>query len=258
MKIQHIVDGTVLWYKGGLIETFKYIFSLLKRTQSVAVVFDVGKSQKAEFVASYKKKELTQKELEKRKELFKDYALGIKLLNYIVPTFWFKGYEGDELIYNYIFAKRFHFDYNGDFCIHTIDRDLLQLVDENTKVYLMDIKKIVDLENFKRVIGFTQSDFILYKIFTGDASDNIKPIISKEEFIKYGKDKEKLFNLVLERDKLTEFLENVYLISLKVPNEVLLEYIVAKIKTWKKDLETFKIEIKEKKLDMILEICDFF
>lgn len=81
-----------------------------------------------------------------------------------------KGYEADDLIGT--LAKR----YNEEVIIVSGDRDVLQLVDSSTRVYIT--KKgvsdviIYDLEKLKEE-NFTPNKIIEYKALAGDHSDNI-------------------------------------------------------------------------------------
>ena len=79
--------------------------------------------------------------------------------------------EADDLIAHYCINKK----QNEIITIYTADRDLLQLVEENVKVFLMDKKEIV---NQKTVITTRELEYLpinvcLVKILIGDSSDNI-------------------------------------------------------------------------------------
>jgi DNA polymerase-1 len=60
----------------------------------------------------------------------------------------------------------------------SVDKDLLQLIDENTKVYNPIKKQIINKNNFLNIIGVELKDFIKYKALLGDESDNISGIES--------------------------------------------------------------------------------
>lgn len=228
--------------------------------QQVLVVFDVGKSHKKRIDKEYKKRILTKEQKELRKTLFEDYDLMISLLNYVVPVFYKEGYEGDELIYNIIYAYRYCFEKYPEFYIHTVDWDLLQLIDKKVKVVLIDSRRIVDEKNFKQVTKFEDTvDFLLYKILAGDASDNIEGILQDKVFIenclKNGLEgKEKLFKEVIKQDKLRDFFRNVFLVIL-VPQGELIDYITAKLRTWRRDLRKFREEVLKRKLSGLVDYC---
>ena len=90
-------------------------------------------------------------------------ALGVKILTK-------EGYEADDIIGT--LAKRF----DEDTIIVSGDRDVLQLVDDNTRVFntkrgVSDIK-VYDLISLEEE-GFTPKKIIEYKALAGDHSDNI-------------------------------------------------------------------------------------
>ncbi|MBC8147137.1 MAG: hypothetical protein H8E98_04055 [Bacteroidetes bacterium] len=65
---------------------------------------------------------------------------------------------------------------DGDIVILSTDRDFLQLVDKRINVW-SPIKKILyDIDTIKEEFGVSPNNFLLYKIFVGDDSDNIPGI----------------------------------------------------------------------------------
>ena len=63
---------------------------------------------------------------------------------------------------------------NDDFVIVSVDKDLLQLVSPNTKVY-SPIKKVeYNTINFESLLKVSHDKFLLKKAIIGDVSDNIK------------------------------------------------------------------------------------
>jgi DNA polymerase-1 len=76
--------------------------------------------------------------------------------------------EADDIMH-YISVKN-----TDENIIVSSDRDILQLVNENTKIF-NPIKKITyTKDNFESLIGNPIKDFVLIKAITGDNSDNIK------------------------------------------------------------------------------------
>lgn len=65
---------------------------------------------------------------------------------------------------------------NENKIIYTRDRDLLQLLDDKTKVYLQDKKLMVTLDNFHRHFNYHYSNVSIIKVIAGDQSDNIAGI----------------------------------------------------------------------------------
>lgn len=83
-------------------------------------------------------------------------------------------FEADDLIGTMSLLAKEHFD---EVDIISGDRDLLQLVRDNVKVFLTK-KGITDLEeynkdNFNSLMGFSPSQLIDYKGLIGDSSDNL-------------------------------------------------------------------------------------
>ena len=61
----------------------------------------------------------------------------------------------------------------GTNIIVTVDKDLLQLVSENTFYYNPVKKVLIDKTNFEELVGVKPENFLLYKAILGDVSDNI-------------------------------------------------------------------------------------
>jgi DNA polymerase I len=53
------------------------------------------------------------------------------------------------------------------------DKDLLQLVNENTHVFMPVKDVIVNLQNFESFAGVEKKDFLMFKCMVGDVSDNV-------------------------------------------------------------------------------------
>lgn len=62
---------------------------------------------------------------------------------------------------------------DGENVVVTTDKDLLQTVSENTKIFSPIKKKEVTLENFEEYTGVKKEYYISYRAVTGDKSDNI-------------------------------------------------------------------------------------
>tara|TARA_R100000908_G_scaffold64295_2_gene47707 strand:- start:9139 stop:10197 length:1059 start_codon:yes stop_codon:yes gene_type:complete len=58
----------------------------------------------------------------------------------------------------------------------TSDRDLCQLVHENVRMYMIDLKDYVYVNNFKKRFGYHYENVAVIKILCGDNSDNIKGV----------------------------------------------------------------------------------
>lgn len=64
----------------------------------------------------------------------------------------------------------------GPNVIVSADKDLLQLIDENTSVYAPRKKLLIDNKNFEENVGMSIKHFLPYKAIFGDKSDNIQGI----------------------------------------------------------------------------------
>ena len=89
-------------------------------------------------------------------------SLGVKIM--------YPGYlEADDIMH---WCSTQHLD--DDFVIVSVDKDLLQLVSSNTKVYNPIKKQEYNIVNFEALIGIPVEKFVLQKAIIGDVSDNIK------------------------------------------------------------------------------------
>ena len=64
----------------------------------------------------------------------------------------------------------------GKNVIVTTDKDLLQTISIDTKIYSPIKKKIITLQNFEEYTGVTKKQYLNYRAVTGDKSDNIPGI----------------------------------------------------------------------------------
>lgn len=65
---------------------------------------------------------------------------------------------------------------NEKITICTSDRDLVQLINEDVRVYMCDLKQYITIENFNQFFKYHQSNSALVKILCGDNSDCIKGV----------------------------------------------------------------------------------
>jgi 5'-3' exonuclease len=80
--------------------------------------------------------------------------------------------EGDDLIAYICNNKKS----NETITICTSDRDMCQLIDENVRIYMFDLKQYITLDNYSNYFKHHPSNAALIKIFCGDNSDCIKGI----------------------------------------------------------------------------------
>lgn len=93
-----------------------------------------------------------------------------------IPRIFENGFEGDDAIGT--IAKHNSLEPSAEVIIYTADKDMLQLIDDNIKVYRPSMppfvkSKLFDVQNFKDDYGFDPSFMIDYKSLRGDPSDNI-------------------------------------------------------------------------------------
>lgn len=139
---------------------------------SVLVAFDSGKHTfRHDIYAEYKggRKE-TPEELIVQFSLIRDYLDAFHITRFEIPSI-----EADDIIGS--MSKKYP---DWDINILSSDRDLLQLVDDTTSVWLMK-KGISDIEentvdSLKETMGISPEQIIDLKGLMGDASDNIPGI----------------------------------------------------------------------------------
>ena len=76
---------------------------------------------------------------------------------------------------------------NEKITICTSDRDLCQLIDDNVRIYMCDLKQYITLDNYNQFFKHHQSNAALVKIFCGDNSDCIKGVkrLGEDTLIKH-------------------------------------------------------------------------
>ena len=91
------------------------------------------------------------------------------------------GCEADDGIAHYVRNSP-----NENKMIYTNDRDLLQLISDDTKVYLYGKKAVINIDNFKNYFDYHYGNVGLIKIIAGDSSDNISGLegIGEETVLK--------------------------------------------------------------------------
>jgi DNA polymerase-1 len=108
--------------------------------------------------------------------------------------------EGDDFIAYYCLTKK----ENEKITIVSNDRDMAQLIQDNVRVYFLDLKKYVDNVNFSSYFCYHYENAALVKTMTGDSSDSIKGIKGLGETTLVS-----LFPELTQRKvSLTEILEN--------------------------------------------------
>lgn len=176
----------------------------------LAACFDVSKKVfRHEFFKEYKAgRKKTDPELIEQFPIIKDFFKAMD-----VPVIERENFEADDIIGS--ICKKFR---QTDTYVLTGDKDSLQLIDKNTKVYLMK-KGISDVELydedvFRNTYGVEPSQFVDVKALMGDKSDNIPGVtkVGEKTALRLIKDYGSLDgvyeNLDKEKGKLKENLEN--------------------------------------------------
>jgi DNA polymerase-1 len=80
--------------------------------------------------------------------------------------------ESDDFIAYYCLSK----NKNEKITIASTDRDFLQLISDDVRIYFLDLKEYVALSNYSSYFCYNQENAVLMKTMLGDDSDTIKGI----------------------------------------------------------------------------------
>jgi DNA polymerase I len=80
--------------------------------------------------------------------------------------------ESDDFIGYYCLNK----EENEKITIMSGDRDFLQLLSEDVRIYFLDLKEYIDINNYKKYFCYNKENSVLIKTMVGDTSDTIKGI----------------------------------------------------------------------------------
>ncbi|GAB4543198.1 MAG: DNA polymerase I [Anaerolineales bacterium] len=138
-----------------------------EKPEYLAVAFDVGKTFRDDIFPAYKgTREKMPDDLRAQIERIRQM---VDLFN--IPRLEMEGYEADDVLGT---AARLAEEKGFGVKIITGDRDLLQLVNERTAVYLAgDDKTYITEEDVIKKLGVRPSQVVDYKAIVGDTSDNI-------------------------------------------------------------------------------------
>ena len=126
---------------------------------------DYRKNKRKELLAEYKGNRNADTNVHNKNELIKEL-----LLHMGIPSIYPRDYEADDaigIINDYFNNEK------DQHIIVTVDRDLCQLISEDTVVYDAIRKYEINLDNFCEKLKYEPDDFIKVKALTGDKSDNI-------------------------------------------------------------------------------------
>ena len=224
MKRIILIDGNSLMYRayyatafsGNLMQNSKglytnAVYSFIKMLEhlvnqqydNILVAFDAGKQTfRHEILDSYKDGRSPMPE-EMRVQIphIKEYLHLMNIKEYQLPM-----YEADDIIgtmARLAIAEGYHVD------IYSSDKDLLQLVNENTTVHLTK-KGLTELEDFtpEHVVekyGLTYHQMVDLKALMGDPSDNLKglPGVGEKTAIKLLQQYDSLEKLIESKDTIS-------------------------------------------------------
>lgn len=107
----------------------------------------------------------------------------------------------------------------GEKIIITTDKDMLQLINEDISVYNTNTKSIINLQNFEEVTDINNpKNYLMFRCFTGDKSDNIPgiPKVGIKTYLKLTKDWDyNLDNVNINKDQRAIVERNKRLMDLK-------------------------------------------
>ena len=195
---------------------FSYLQALLsiidnQKPTHVIVAFDAGsnarKSENAEYKAT--RGPLDPDFIAENRILLNEalYALGIESIG-------LKGYEADDILYTLAHVAQFGSDRFDETIIATVDQDLLQCVNETTKVLLWNSSKKQKLMDVDAVIekwGCYPDQISFIKALSGDSSDNIKGIkgVGPKTALKICNECQWLPELIYQHDKIKQHVPQV-------------------------------------------------
>ena len=123
---------------------------------------DYRKNKRKELLEDYKGNRDGDPGVHDKNELIKEF---LQLMG--IPSIYPRDYEADDVIG--IIDSYF----NDEHIIVTVDRDLCQLISEETVIYDPIRKFEINLDNFIEKLKYDPEDFIKVKALQGDKSDNI-------------------------------------------------------------------------------------
>lgn len=224
MKRIILIDGNSLMYRayygtaftGNLMQNSKGLYTnaiyafirmldtlINQKYDNILVAFDAGKKTfRHEILDSYKDgRSPMPDEMRMQIPHIKEYLHLMNIKEYQLPL-----YEADDIIGS-MAKEAMEAGYHVD--IYSSDKDLLQLVNENTTVHLTK-KGLTDLDDYtpERVIeryGLTYNQMVDLKALMGDPSDNLKglPGVGEKTAIKLLQQYGSLANLIGQKESIS-------------------------------------------------------
>jgi len=174
---------------GGVIGFLKSVGSNIRQFQATRciIVFDGtgGSSRRRKLYPDYKGNRKNKNKLNRYKEFedLVDEQASMKrqftrLIEYfdVLPLtiITIDNIEADDVI-AYI-TKQYYKDVDNKVTIVSTDRDFLQLINDDVRVYSPTKKKLYTKEKIEEEVGLLTENYLLYRMMSGDASDNIPGI----------------------------------------------------------------------------------
>ncbi len=191
-----------------VIKLFNFIVDKEYFAPHLCFAFDVGKENfRTKIYKDYKSN---------RKKMPPDLFEQFKIIKDILKDFGFlcceiPGYEGDDVIAS-LTEKILQIDSESEIFILTYDKDLIQLISSNVKIFQFP-DKIIDAQFVKQKYGFSAQKIVDFLALCGDNIDNIKGVSGIGK--KIAKD------LLDEYSSLDYILENINSINPKYKNKIL-------------------------------------
>ena len=216
-----------------------------EKPEYIAVAFDVGKNFRKQKYETYKEgRASTPDELKLQMPVARDILVAMG-----IPYFEMEPYEADDIIGT--FAKMCEEDDDYEATIISSDKDLLQLLSDETDMKLLKQKDYIryNPKTFKEDWGFEPIRIIDYKALAGDPSDNIPGV--------KGIGDKTAINLLKEYDTIEDIYEHIDDIKGKMKEKLLEDkesaFISKEIATIYRDVPlNVKLEdIKFKGIDFI-------
>lgn len=168
---------------GGLYQFIVFLRGFLEENYfKKAYVFWDGEhssSLKRQYLPSYKMNRKPSNGYHDRRGLLTEEDLILeryKVKEYLeelsIRQFEYENVEADDLIGYYCINK----SDNEVVTICSADRDLLQLITDDVKVYLTDRRELFDRDRFYEEFGYIPENELLIKSIAGDTSDNIQGV----------------------------------------------------------------------------------
>ncbi len=159
-------NGTATGALYGFIARIDYLLKELNPDYLIVALDSKGKTFRHDMYPEYKgNRKEPPEELVLQIPLIKEY---LKLKQ--IDTIEIPSYEGDDIIY---FLKKEAEKSKDEVIIFTADKDMFQLVDEDTTIFHPKLKKKLGTEDIKEHYGLYPDQIVDYLALMGDSSDNI-------------------------------------------------------------------------------------